>query len=114
MNQISTKVLEELSSYLTEVEKDLSQFTTTEGAFTRHRKLPFRDLVCFQLSLLKKVFKVNSTLFLAAKLVPHHPLNQPLAKPERNSMTPSMNPFFIKLCPLLRLMPCLKNSKATA
>lgn len=57
MNKISASILTQLSSYLSSVENNLSQFTTTEGAFTRHRKLPFRKLVCLQFSLLKKSSK---------------------------------------------------------
>ena len=81
MIDISKKIITHLQSFLREAHKNIGKYRQKPTDFTRNRKLPFKTLCKFLSKLLKKVYKVNSIVFLQKEKLAQ---NLHFAKPEKS------------------------------
>jgi hypothetical protein len=74
MIAISKKIVTQMQDFLRNANKNIDQYGQKKTAFTRTRKLPFKQLCNFLSKLLKKVYKQHSMIFLKTDLlVPNLP-----------------------------------------
>ena len=73
MQEANLQIINELKQFISLVKSDaklLEKLTTTEGAFTRHRKLPLERLVAMIAKLCKKTLSVEIEEFFEGLSLP--------------------------------------------